>query len=190
MKQRRFSDQQLFALRNHIPIRTVIEKILCVPSKTAQGTFRFRCPLCSRFNTAINPSTNLARCFHCETNFNPIDMIIAVKNTSFVQAVTLLKTCKQTLSHNKKQYPKRNHPAHCLPPNASKWHRTDCKPVAIDTIFSTLIEKEQSHLAESDKTDSSPQSISPSDRIAKLQQDIYRLSKQIDQLKSIIENNH
>ncbi|MBU0649563.1 hypothetical protein KJ969_05755 [Patescibacteria group bacterium] len=133
----------------------VIEKILRIPSKTSHGALRFRCPLCSRFNTAINPPTNLARCFHCETNFNPIDMVMAVKNTSFVQAVTLLNTYKNGLPHDQT---KKDRPTHCLPPNASKLHRSDCKPVAINNILSSLMQKEQPHLAESDKTDSSSQS--------------------------------
>ena len=152
------------------------------------GTFRFRCPLCSRFNTAINGLTNLARCFDCETNFNPIDMVMAVKNTGFVQAVTLLNTCRQTLSHDKKNHPETNLPAYDIPSNASKLHRAGCKPVAIANILSNLMQKKQPHLAEVDQTDSSAHSSTPSHTSAKLQQDICRLSEQIDQLKTIINN--
>jgi hypothetical protein len=32
----------------------------------------------------------LARCFQCETNFNPIDFTIAVQSCDFVQAVQYL----------------------------------------------------------------------------------------------------
>jgi hypothetical protein len=51
---------------------------------------RFRCPLCHNFHTATNPKTNLARCFDCRKNFNPIDIVMAVGNCSFVDAVEFL----------------------------------------------------------------------------------------------------
>jgi hypothetical protein len=52
---------------------------------------RFRCPLCCNFHTATNHKTNLARCFDCKKNFNPIDMVITVGNCGFVEAVKFLK---------------------------------------------------------------------------------------------------
>jgi hypothetical protein len=117
-------------------------------------------------------------------------MVMAVKNTSFVQAVTLLKTCKQTLSHNKKQDPKTNRSAHYLPPNTPKLHRSDCKPVAIENILSGIIRSEQPHLTESGKTDSSPQSTTLSDRIAKLQQDVYYEKYKTFRVKAFQFLNH
>ena len=53
---------------------------------------RFLCPLCREFNTAVNPRTNLGRCFRCEQNFNPIDMVMIVKGYSFLQAVEYLSS--------------------------------------------------------------------------------------------------
>jgi hypothetical protein len=94
MVPQKFSDQQLFSLRNHIPIAAVITNLLQVPAKINCGTLRFRCPLCARFNTAINDRTNLARCFDCQKNFNPIDMVMATRKINFVQAVSLLKACE------------------------------------------------------------------------------------------------
>jgi hypothetical protein len=52
---------------------------------------RFRCPLCYKFHTATNHKTNLARCFDCNKNFNPIDMVSTVENCGFVEAVKILK---------------------------------------------------------------------------------------------------
>ncbi len=89
---RRFSSQELFELRNHIPIDTLIERRLMLPSKTSEGFFRFLCPLCQEFQTATNPKTNLARCFRCERNFNAIDLVMICRNMSFVESVTYLKT--------------------------------------------------------------------------------------------------
>ena len=88
---RRFSSQELFELRNYIPIDTLIERRLMLPSKTSEGFFRFLCPVCQEFQTATNPKTNLARCFRCERNFNTIDLVMICRNMSFVESVTYLK---------------------------------------------------------------------------------------------------
>ncbi|GAB6194156.1 CHC2 zinc finger domain-containing protein [Desulfocastanea catecholica] len=87
---RRFSDKQLHKGRNHIPIRQVIETLLAIPSKTVEGIFRFTCPLCAGHHTAVKPETNLSRCFHCNRNFNAIDLCMIVKRMNFVESVTFL----------------------------------------------------------------------------------------------------
>jgi len=84
---RRYSREKLRSLRNDIPISRLISEFLCLPSKLSEGYFRFLCPLCGEFNTATNPKTNLARCFRCRKNFNPIDMVMVVKSCNFRQAV-------------------------------------------------------------------------------------------------------
>lgn len=99
---RRFSDQELFELRNYIPIDTLIEKKLMIPSKISEGFFRFLCPLCNSFQTATNPKTNLARCFRCEKNFNTIDMVMICENMGFVQSVKYLKAYKKTLADDRR----------------------------------------------------------------------------------------
>ena len=78
-------------LRNEIPIDQVIVKFLNLEVKDDRKTLRFRCPLCHNFHTATNHQTNLARCFDCKKNFNPIDMVITVGNCNFVDAVKILK---------------------------------------------------------------------------------------------------
>lgn len=52
---------------------------------------RFRCPRCYNFHTATNTKTNLARCFDCKKNFNPIDLVMAVGDLTFIEAVEYLK---------------------------------------------------------------------------------------------------
>ncbi|MGC8561351.1 MAG: CHC2 zinc finger domain-containing protein [Phycisphaerae bacterium] len=86
----RYSKEKLKSLRNDIPISRLISDWLRLPCKVSEGYFRFLCPLCSEFNTATNPKTNLARCFRCEKNFNPIDMVMAVKSCDFREAVELI----------------------------------------------------------------------------------------------------
>jgi hypothetical protein len=46
--------------------------------------------------TAYNPRTNLARCFRCQKNFNPIDLIMVVKGYNFRKAVEFLQDLEQS----------------------------------------------------------------------------------------------
>lgn len=89
---RRFTGNELFKLRNLISVDNLIEEQLNIPSKISEGYFRFLCPICNEFQTATNPKTNLARCFRCERNFNPIDLVMIVKGIGFVECVKYLKT--------------------------------------------------------------------------------------------------
>ena len=99
--KRRFSAQELFELRNTVPVNALIENVLNIPVKHSDGLFRFLCPVCNEFQTATNLSTNLARCFRCERNFNPIDLVMIVKGVGFVESVNYLKQLSSTS------------PAHC-----------------------------------------------------------------------------
>jgi hypothetical protein len=87
---RRYPKALLRRLRNDIPVARLIKDVLDLPSKMSEGYFRFLCPLCSEFNSATNPKTNLARCFRCKRNFNPIDMVMIVRRCNFAQAVKFL----------------------------------------------------------------------------------------------------
>ena len=70
-----FTDDFLRRLHNDININQVIGAL---GLETRRGTdlLRFHCPLCHGFHTATNPITNLARCFDCKVNFNPIDLVM------------------------------------------------------------------------------------------------------------------
>ena len=89
-------------LRNRIEIIPLIADVLEIICKTHDGRFRFMCPLCHDFDTAVNTNTNLARCFRCKRNFNPIDMTMTVKHYSFIQAVRFLELIlEQVLAYTK-----------------------------------------------------------------------------------------
>lgn len=88
---RRFSPQLLYALRNHIPITALIEDVLGMPTRRIDGYFRFGCPDCKGFHTAVNPAKNLARCFDCRKNFNPIDMVMCRRKIGFTKSVHFLE---------------------------------------------------------------------------------------------------
>ncbi len=82
--------QRLWRLRNEVPVDRVLEE-LGVPTKMRDGYLRFLCPLCRDFNTAINPKTNLGRCFRCRRNFNTIDLVLIVDRCEFLEAVSWLE---------------------------------------------------------------------------------------------------
>jgi len=86
---RRYSKELLHRIRNEIDIRDVV-RALALPWKISEGYFRFLCPRCSEFNTATHPRTNLGRCFRCRRNFNPIDLVMAVRASRFVDSVEFL----------------------------------------------------------------------------------------------------
>lgn len=86
----RFPDAHLRRIRNDVPVGRIV-RWLELPTKEVEGYLRFLCPSCSEFHTAMNPATNLARCFRCRRNFNPIDLVMAVEKVSFVDAVALLE---------------------------------------------------------------------------------------------------
>ena len=85
-----YSADFLRMLRNQIPIDTVITHFLQLEMRNVNHLLRFRCPLCGNFHTATTAKTNLARCFDCQQNFNPIDIVIAVVKCSFLDAVEYL----------------------------------------------------------------------------------------------------
>jgi len=86
-----YTDGFLRRLRNEIDIDQVINT-LALETRTSTKYLRFRCPVCNEFHTGTNAKTNLARCFECKMNFNPIDLVMAVTAQSFVETVEYLKT--------------------------------------------------------------------------------------------------
>jgi uncharacterized CHY-type Zn-finger protein len=85
-----FTRHQLYQMRNNIPLAEVLT-ILGWPHKTRDGRVCFICPQCSESLTAINQRTNLGRCFRCEINFNPIDLVMLINGYDFVAAVQFLQ---------------------------------------------------------------------------------------------------
>ena len=87
----RYSKTLLHQLRNDVDVAVLIRDVLDLPTKIDHGVFRFQCPSCQGFDCATNPGTNLARCFHCQRNFNPIDIVMAVNRCGFLDAVEFLR---------------------------------------------------------------------------------------------------
>jgi len=85
-----YTDDFLKMLRNQIKIDRVID-LLMLQTRHGRNLLRFRCPLCDRFHTATNLKTNLGRCFECEKNFNPIDLVMVATGRDFIGTVEFLK---------------------------------------------------------------------------------------------------
>jgi hypothetical protein len=182
----KLSDQQLYNLRNHIPIAAVITELLQVPAKINCGTLRFRCPLCARFNTAINDRTNLARCFDCQKNFNPIDMVMATRKINFVQAVRLLKACEHHPQPQRPGQSKRNqNTADPAPtsPTSNHLEKSHLKPVPTADILADWMQKMSTPQPPPNQADLLS---TITEQIAELQLAIGHLSDQLNQFKVII----
>jgi hypothetical protein len=87
---RYFDDGFLRRLRNDISWELLLEQLRW-PHKQRQGQLAFLCPSCGEYLSAVNPRTNLGRCFRCERNFNPIDFTMVAEKCDFVDAVAFLK---------------------------------------------------------------------------------------------------
>ncbi len=80
----------LHRLRNHADLVLVLAR-LGVPIKQHGERFSFSCPVCITRDATSIPGKNLAYCFQCRRSFNPIDLVIAFRGLSFMDAVELLK---------------------------------------------------------------------------------------------------
>ena len=87
----RYSAEELYTIRNTIPIQYLIEEVLQIPGKEVEGVFRFVCPICHESQTAVNPRTNLSRCFRCKENFNTIELVMKDRQIGFVESVRFLQ---------------------------------------------------------------------------------------------------
>ena len=194
MKQRRFSAQQLFHLRNNIPIAGLIEHILQIPCKTRDGVFRFLCPQCNEFNTSIKTQTNLARCFRCETNFNTIDMVIAVKKTKFIEAADFLTECDSSSQlHKDTTGGHRQAPASERPSSTSTIPRnslppTSHAPVALGEILADLINTKDPEQSIQEQPSAQDKNSSLAGRMDNIELLIHQLSQQLAEIRNLLYN--
>ncbi len=82
--------EHLYSLRNDVDVTGVI-RTLEIPVDRRGSRVTFRCPDCTRFHTALNADRNLAHCFPCRRSFNTIDLVMAERSCTFLQAVELLE---------------------------------------------------------------------------------------------------
>jgi hypothetical protein len=169
MAKVQYSRNELFILRNHIPVDSLIEK-LGIESKVSDGCFRFCCPACRGFDTGVNPATNLARCFACEKNYNTIDLVMLVKRSDFIHSVKFLKSI----------YEQKNIPA--TTPLLIKKTAIG-QPVSVGNILKTMEPalKCPSRVPESEKSKLTVEMLHV--RVSQLEQQVNHLTQKIKVLK-------
>jgi DNA primase len=86
----RIPPETLQNLRNDLDVVRVIAR-LDIPTKIRGSRLAFRCPDCGRYETSTGSDRNLARCFPCARNFNPIDLVMAQRGVTFLEAVCYLE---------------------------------------------------------------------------------------------------
>jgi DNA primase len=197
MAKRYFSSQQLYALRNDIDVRMLIEKTLRIPCRVTEGCFRFLCPICNEFNTSVKYETNLARCFRCEKNFNTIDLVMMTRQADFVQSAKFLQSIHQkdsvcrdrgklgTISGKTSQAdPRMKHKAPSAKSDRSLCHIGEILGSVLAPNNGT-ISKKRAVEHKPDNAMTAPEKIDE-DRIIKLEQQLKHLDRQIQKLTRTI----
>jgi hypothetical protein len=161
---RRFSSRDLSFLRNNIPINHVIETMLSVATGNKNGKPSFNCPVCRSADTSINAKHNLARCFECKHNFNPIEFVMHQCHMSFVDSVKWLKQNNRMPVHSKKSAVKQPSP----------------HPTSIGQVLSTILPP----LKEKDCVD--PVITSLTKRVSDLENRIQKLDLLVKQIRMIV----
>ena len=179
MSTNRFSSKLLHRLRNHVPINSLIKNELKIPCEITQGIFRFLCPLCNSFDTKTTPPKNLARCFKCQTSFNPIDMVIAVKKVNFVTAVNfLIKHINIAISSNSQQ---NNNTDHQNVYSTSTNTPFESKLIPINEIIPSIMKRAKSNESCCDGC------LSLASRVEIAEKEVNQLKFQVSKLLLIIE---
>jgi len=160
----RFSAQELAFLRNNIPINRVIETMLSVATGNNNGAPTFNCPACHGPNTSINAKHNLAGCFDCRQNFNPIEFVMHQRHTSFVDSVKWLK----------------RHHRQPLPGKPSSSQNPSAQPIKIGDVLSEILPYVPS------KTTTDPAVETLTKRISDLEYSAERLDLLIKEIRSIV----
>jgi hypothetical protein len=193
MTKRRFTHHQLYTLRNDIPLDALIEKALCIPSRIGEGYFSFLCPLCKQFNTAVNPKTNLARCFRCEQNFNTIDLVMIIRKLDFVESVRFLQDYHKSASVSRSddyQAATTGSDAHdgsqlkC----ADRSENSNNSPVHIGNILDRMVPSKRERIPPG--CNRPAQQNMANDRISRLEQKVDRLFHQIENILKAIHTDN
>jgi hypothetical protein len=192
MANRCFSSSLLYALRNEISVQMLIEKTLSIPCRVTEGRFRFLCPLCSGFDTAVNPETNLARCFQCEKNYNTIDLVMLTRQADFVHSVKFLQSVHQKydeghnyLDVNMISESNRRAQGRMNPKTPSETNPHSIKEI-LDSVLPPIIAENRKAASKSNYS-MAARKITVEDRIVKLERKIKLLDHQIKKITRTLD---
>jgi hypothetical protein len=193
--KKRFCSDELYVLRNDIPVATLIEHGLEIPSHRRHGRFCFLCPVCKELNTAVNVRTNQAKCFTCDKSFNTIDLVMETRQWEFVDSVRFLRKYYANLpQHTEQRNLKPEIP--CKQPELSRKEEASRGPEHIGKVLAGVMSS-ASCVADNpsapsiDNQDSkNPKALQPSnDRILALEQKVENLSHQIEKIVKLMDHN-
>jgi hypothetical protein len=188
--KRRFSDHELYILRNEIPIQVLIETKLKIPNKIRDGFFRFLCPCCGEFNTAIKKETNLAKCFISKKDFNTIDMTLEVTTLDFVESVHFLQKFHKELSC-KADDKLRDQPTIQFDMDRQPVRRRKCiEPIPTKVIYEDMIGNATRHDPKESDNHLLNQKGQVMIRLEKVENEINRLSRQIEHIHTFLKNHY
>ncbi len=163
---RRFAPEELTFLRNRVPIDRVIEILPDLAGRNKNGQPSFVCPLCGALTTSINAAHNLARCFSCRRNFNPIELVMHHLKIGFVDSVKWLQ---------------KNIAVSPSPSRGRHAGANKTQPIAIADILSNVMPA-----ATEIKTESNC-SASVLQRISRLESSLSHLYRLVNQLQSSLD---
>jgi hypothetical protein len=176
----------------------LIEKTLSIPCQMAKGCFRFLCPLCNRFDTAVNPKTNLGRCFRCEKNFNTIDLVMLIRQVDFVHSVKFLQSIHQKDDQDQNRHDPMvksgsNQQAAGRMKLKTPPEKSDSGPCPIGEVLDSVlppidggISENRADLSKSN-TPMTVGQITVEDRIVKLEQQLEYLDDQVKKIAGILD---
>ena len=166
----------------------LIKEVLNIPCKSRQGRFSFLCPLCKQFDTSINYKTNLARCFACEKNFNTIDLVMAIRQSDFVDSVRFLKKLHDQMLSGPSG--NRVNVAGHLQTSHADLKKSACPaPVHVGHILNGIIKpmtKSETKKQSSDNRQTLSMDSEVKNRILKLEQKMEVLAYQLDKMLQVM----
>lgn len=91
-------------LRNDVPIE-IVTRLLGIERRERGRRPLLRCVECGGFNAAVHPRANLVRCFRCARSYNPIDLLMSGRRTTFLGAVRELEEIDRRGARSRRQTP-------------------------------------------------------------------------------------
>jgi len=73
-----------------IPMTQLMSDVLKIPSQRIEEGIGFLCPKCKKIGIFLKYHTNKGICFKCDSNYNPIDLVMHEKELNFSDAVDFL----------------------------------------------------------------------------------------------------
>jgi hypothetical protein len=184
MGKKKFSSDELYVLRNDIPVAVLIENGLNIPTHRRDGRFCYLCPTCKEFNTAVSSRANQARCYTCDKLFNTIDLVMEERQWGFVDSVRFLRKYYANMPQGYEQ-----------PERSGQKQASHC-PEHIGNILtgvmsavSSVANKPSSHNTDNQKSTNPKGPRASNDRILALEQKLESLSRQVEKIITLINQN-